>query len=154
MRTLPALPAQVTSTVLNIATAEVDREPPPPGPGNIYGMVRDPEDVAEPDGEVLVTVEAATACATDVKCLRYGHLILDPYPARFGHETAGVRVDTGERVLVGDSVACGACAPCLAGRAAICRAPCQIWRGPISPKCRCGERRDVPAILGRLRCAE
>jgi L-iditol 2-dehydrogenase len=41
------------------------------------------EEVAEPQGEVLVTVEAATACATDVKALRHGHLILGPYPAHF-----------------------------------------------------------------------
>jgi L-iditol 2-dehydrogenase len=78
------------------------------------------EQVAEPRGEVLVAVEAATACATDVKALRHGHLILGPYPARFGHETVGVRADTGERVLVGDSVACGACAACAAGRTQLC----------------------------------
>jgi L-iditol 2-dehydrogenase len=78
------------------------------------------EDVPEPEGEVLVTVEAATACATDTKALRHGHLILGPYPARFGHETVGVRGDTGERVLVGDSLPCGACAQCLAGRTQLC----------------------------------
>jgi L-iditol 2-dehydrogenase len=78
------------------------------------------EDVPEPEGEVLVTVEAATACATDVKCLRYGHLILGPYPARFGHETVGVREDTGARVLVGDSVACGSCRFCVDGRTQLC----------------------------------
>jgi L-iditol 2-dehydrogenase len=60
------------------------------------------EDVAESGGGVLVTVGAATACATDVKCLRHGHLILGPYPARFGHETVGAREDAGARVLVGD----------------------------------------------------
>lgn len=85
------------------------------GPGDLRV-----EDVADPVGEVLVTVEAATACATDVKCLRYGHLILGPYPARFGHETVGVREDTGERVLVGDSVPCGACRACAAGRTQLC----------------------------------
>jgi L-iditol 2-dehydrogenase len=85
------------------------------GPGDLRV-----EDVDEPDGDVLVTVEAATACATDVKCLRYGHLILDPYPARFGHETVGIRDDTGERVLVGDSVACQTCAACGAGRTHLC----------------------------------
>jgi L-iditol 2-dehydrogenase len=78
------------------------------------------EEVDEPTGEVIVTVEAATSCATDVKCLRYGHRILGPYPARFGHETVGVREDTGARVLVGDSVACGACAQCAAGRTQLC----------------------------------
>ena len=46
-------------------------------------------------------VEAATTCGTDVKMWRRGHPILPPYPARFGHETAGMRADTGERVLVG-----------------------------------------------------
>src|SRR3954465_8973552 len=80
------------------------------------------EEVAEPDGEVLVRVEAATACGTDVKMLRRGHRILGGYPSRFGHETAGVRLDTGERVFVGDSVACGACAPCRATRPQLCRA--------------------------------
>ena len=87
------------------------------------------EEVDEPAGEVLVEVRAATACGTDRKMLRHGHRILGDYPARFGHETAGVRVDTGERVLVGDSVACGACAPCRAGRAAICRAPTWVLGG-------------------------
>jgi L-iditol 2-dehydrogenase len=78
------------------------------------------EEVAEPEGDVVVRVEAATACATDLKCLRHGHRILGPYPARFGHETAGRREDSGERVLVGDSVACGTCPPCAAGRTQLC----------------------------------
>ncbi|HUR83839.1 MAG TPA: zinc-binding dehydrogenase [Solirubrobacteraceae bacterium] len=85
------------------------------GPGDLRV-----EEVAEPEGEIVVAVEAATACATDVKCLLHGHIILGPYPARFGHETVGRRRDTGERVLVGDSVACGACPPCAAGRPQIC----------------------------------
>jgi L-iditol 2-dehydrogenase len=87
------------------------------------------EQVDEPAGEVVVEVRAATACGTDRKMLRHGHRILGGYPARFGHETAGVRVDTGERVLVGDSVACGACRPCRAGRAAICQAPTWVLGG-------------------------
>jgi len=85
------------------------------GPGDLRV-----EHVAEPQGEVLVSIEAATACATDTKALRHGHLILGPYPARFGHETVGVREDTGERVLVGDSVPCGACPPCAAGATQLC----------------------------------
>jgi L-iditol 2-dehydrogenase len=72
-------------------------------------------------GEVLVRIEAATTCGTDVKTWRRGHPTIAAYPARFGHETAGVRTDTGERVLVGDSVACGACRACAAGRPHICR---------------------------------
>ena len=90
------------------------------------------EDVPDPepgDGEVLVHVEAATTCGTDVKMWRRGHPILPPYPARFGHETTGVREDTGERVLVGDSVACGACRSCRAARPQICRAPRWVLGG-------------------------
>jgi len=90
------------------------------------------EDVADPqaaDDEVVVRVEAATTCGTDVKMWRRGHPILPPYPARFGHETAGVREDTGERVLVGDSVACGECPACRAGRPQICRAPRWVLGG-------------------------
>jgi L-iditol 2-dehydrogenase len=79
------------------------------------------EEVPEPIGEVVVEVRSATACATDVKMLRHGDPILGGYPARFGHETAGVRIDTGERVLVGDSLPCGVCPPCRAGRTNLCR---------------------------------
>src|SRR4051812_27407250 len=87
------------------------------------------EEVDEPAGDVLVRVAAATACGTDVKMLRHGHRVLGPYPSRFGHETAGVRLDTGERVLVGDSVACGACAPCHARRPQLCRAMTWVLGG-------------------------
>lgn len=81
------------------------------------------EGAGEGDGEdeVIVDVEAATTCGTDVKMWRHGHRVLPPYPCRFGHETAGVRADTGGRVLVSDSVACGKCDPCRAGREQICR---------------------------------
>lgn len=90
------------------------------------------EAVADPEAavdELVVRVEAATTCGTDVKSWRRGHPMLGPYPARFGHETAGVRADTGERVLVGDSVACGECPPCRAGRPQICRAPRWVLGG-------------------------
>jgi L-iditol 2-dehydrogenase len=87
------------------------------------------EEVAEPSGDVLVRVRATTACGTDVKMLRHGHRVLGAYPSRFGHETAGVRVDTGERVLVGDSVACGACTPCRGGRPQLCRAMTWVLGG-------------------------
>ena len=87
-----------------------------------------PDPVPGPD-EVLVRIEAATTCGTDVKTWRRGHPLLGPYPAVFGHETCGVREDTGERVLVGDSVACGSCRSCLAGRPQICREPRWIFGG-------------------------
>jgi L-iditol 2-dehydrogenase len=89
-------------------------------------------DVAEPVpaiGEVLVRIEAATTCGTDVKAWRRGHQLLESYPARFGHEMCGTREDTGERVLVGDSVACGRCRSCTAGRPQICREPRWLFGG-------------------------
>ena len=88
--------------------------------------VADPQPAAD---ELVVHVEAATTCGTDVKSWRRGHPMLGPYPARFGHETAGVRADTGERVLVSDSVACSTCPPCHAGRPQICRAPRWVLGG-------------------------
>jgi L-iditol 2-dehydrogenase len=87
------------------------------------------EEVAEPAGEVVVEVIAATTCGTDVKMWRHGHRVLPPYPSLFGHETAGRRLDTGERVLVSDSVACGTCTPCRAGRSQICRSPTWVLGG-------------------------
>lgn len=87
------------------------------------------EEVPDPEDEVIVEVQAATTCGTDVKMWRYGHRILPPYPCPFGHETAGVRADTGERVLVSDSVACGSCEPCRRGRAQICRHPTWVLGG-------------------------
>ncbi len=89
-------------------------------------------DVADPvpaPGDVLVRIEAATTCGTDVKMWRRGHPLLGPYPAAFGHEMCGVREDTGERVLVGDSLPCGTCRSCAAGRPQICRDPRWIFGG-------------------------
>jgi L-iditol 2-dehydrogenase len=78
---------------------------------------------------VIVEVQAATTCGTDVKMWRHGHPVLGPYPSGFGHETAGIRLDTGERVLVSDSVACGRCEQCRAARPQICRRPTWILGG-------------------------
>jgi L-iditol 2-dehydrogenase len=89
-------------------------------------------EVADPvagPGEVVVRIEAATTCGTDVKTWRRGHPLVSSYPARFGHEMAGVREDTGERVLVSDSVACGRCRACAAGRPQICSDPRWIFGG-------------------------
>src|SRR5262245_3209051 len=97
------------------------------GPGDL--RVGDGPAPVPGDGEVLVRIEAATTCGTDVKMWRRGHPILPPYPARFGHEMAGLRADTGERVLVGDSVACGECRQCAAGQPQICRSPRWVLGG-------------------------
>jgi L-iditol 2-dehydrogenase len=87
------------------------------------------EEVPVPAGEVTVRILAATTCGTDTKMWRRGHPALDAYPCAFGHETAGVRQDTGESVLVAPSVACGACGPCRDGRPQICRGPTWVLGG-------------------------
>jgi L-iditol 2-dehydrogenase len=91
-------------------------------------VVEVPDPVPGPE-EVLVRIEAATTCGTDVKTWRRGHPLLSAYPAPFGHEMCGVREDSGERVLVGDSVACGECRQCVRGRPQICERPRWLFGG-------------------------
>jgi L-iditol 2-dehydrogenase len=89
------------------------REVPVPAPG---------------PGEVVIRVEAALTCGTDVKTYRRGHARL-PVPAPFGHECAGRVAAVGEGVAgfrEGDAVMyvptapCQACGHCRAGRENLC----------------------------------
>lgn len=81
-------------------------------------------------GEIVLKVEAALTCGTDVKTLRRGHPVMIPrVPTVFGHEFAGtvsavgagVRTPReGDRVVAANSAPCGGCRPCLAGRPNLC----------------------------------
>ena len=81
-------------------------------------------------GEVVLRIEAALTCGTDVKTLRCGHPVMIPtLPTVFGHEFAGtvsaigrgVRgVREGDRLVAANSAPCGGCPPCRAGRANLC----------------------------------
>ena len=81
-------------------------------------------------GEIVLRIEAALTCGTDVKTLRRGHPVMIPrVPTVFGHEFAGtvsavgagVRgVREGERVVAGNSAPCGRCRLCVAGRPNLC----------------------------------
>ena len=68
------------------------------------------------DGEILVKVEAALTCGTDVKTFRRGHpVLIKNIPSGFGHEFAGIveKISNGvENVKVGDRVVCANSAPC------------------------------------------
>ena len=73
--------------------------------------------VKEPaEGEVLVKVEAALTCGTDVKTFRRGHpLLIKETPSGFGHEFSGTVFKLGEGVTgfnVGDRVVAANSAPC------------------------------------------
>jgi len=68
------------------------------------------------EGEVLVKVESALTCGTDVKTYRRGHpVLIKSVPSGFGHEFAGVVAKLGKNVEgfnVGDSVVAANSAPC------------------------------------------
>lgn len=88
-----------------------------------------PAPVPEPGGVVL-RIEAALTCGTDVKTLRRGHPVMIPHtPTVFGHEFAGtvtalgrgVRgLAEGDRVVAANSAPCGRCPSCMARRPNLC----------------------------------
>ncbi len=84
-------------------------------------------DVKKPIGEeVLVRIEAASLCHTDIACVVGDSK--EPKPVVLGHEGAGIVVDIGEKVTavdVGDHVvlgriACGKCIRCREGKSNLC----------------------------------
>ena len=68
------------------------------------------------EGEILVKVEAALTCGTDVKTFRRGHpVLIKDIPSGFGHEFSGIVEKVSEgvtNVKVGDRVVCANSAPC------------------------------------------
>lgn len=82
------------------------------------------------EGEILVKVEAALTCGTDVKTFRRGHpVLIKSVPSGFGHEFSGTvcKVDenvkkfkTGDRVVCANSAPCGECFHCRKGEYELC----------------------------------
>ena len=74
-------------------------------------------DVAVPTpgpGEVVVRIEAALTCGTDIKTFQRGHPKI-PLPAPLGHEFSGIISAVGpgvDRFREGDAIACTPTAPC------------------------------------------
>lgn len=80
-------------------------------------------DVAEPDaseGEVVVEVDAAGICGSELEGFRSQSPFRVP-PLIMGHELAGRRLDDGTPVAVNPLLACGRCDLCLRGARNICR---------------------------------
>jgi L-iditol 2-dehydrogenase len=82
------------------------------------------------EGEILLKVEAATTCGTDVKVFRRGgHPRMLKAPTLFGHEMAG-RIAAlgpgvsghavGDAIVVANSAPCLVCEPCRRGRENLC----------------------------------
>jgi L-iditol 2-dehydrogenase len=98
------------------------------GPGDLRF-----EDAPVPEpgpGEVVLRIEAALTCGTDVKTLRRGHPVMIPkVPTVFGHEFAGTiaavgagvaDVRAGDRAVAANSAPCGTCPACRRGRPNLC----------------------------------
>ena len=81
-------------------------------------------------GELLLRVDAATTCGTDLKVyLRGGHPRMLRAPCPFGHEVCGSVVGCGEgvhgwregdRLVVANSASCGRCRWCETERENLC----------------------------------
>ncbi len=79
-------------------------------------------------GEVLVRVECALSCGTDLKTYRRGHPVWK-LPTPFGHEFAGVVAEVGEGVrgfkpgdamMAAPTAPCGICFYCQRGQENLC----------------------------------
>jgi len=86
-----------------------------------------PEPVPGP-GEVVIRVEAALTCGTDLKAFMRGHSLI-PMPGPFGHEFSGTVFRTGEgvkkfsegdEVMTVHSAPCNACGYCRRGLENLC----------------------------------
>jgi len=81
-------------------------------------------------GEVVVKVEVALTCGTDLKTFQRGHpVLLKRFPSPFGHEFAGVITEVGEgvqgfrpgmRVVAANSAPCNDCFFCQIGETNLC----------------------------------
>lgn len=85
-------------------------------------------------GEILIQVDTALTCGTDIKCYRRGHpVLLKTFPSPFGHEFAGTivqicpesddsesRFQIGDRVVAANSAPCYQCYLCRKGQYNLC----------------------------------
>jgi L-iditol 2-dehydrogenase len=82
------------------------------------------EEVPDPEpgpGDTVVQVEVALTDGTDAKTFKRGHpLLLAEAPSPFGHEFAGIDVETGRRVVAANSAPCGECPACARGEETLC----------------------------------
>jgi L-iditol 2-dehydrogenase len=82
------------------------------------------------EGEVIVKVEVALTCGTDLKTFQRGHpVLLKRFPSPFGHEFAGTVTEVGAgvsdfrpgmRVVAANSAPCRECFYCQVGETNLC----------------------------------
>ncbi len=100
------------------------------GPGDV--RIEETPDPRPGPGEVVVRIDRALTCGTDLKTYRRGHpTIIKSLPSPFGHEfagpvvTVGAGVDPGRwpvgtRVVAANSAPCNRCHACKVGRQSLC----------------------------------
>jgi threonine dehydrogenase-like Zn-dependent dehydrogenase len=142
------------------------------GPGQ--GGVQDVEEPVAKDAEVIVEVERAGVCGTDLEFwsgeMSYLHTGQAGYPIRIGHEWCGTVTALGPgadpawlgRRVTGDTMlGCGHCERCLGGRQHLCADRYEIgirhgWPGALAERLPVPEKALLPlpdavdAVLGAL----
>ncbi|MEB3207034.1 MAG: alcohol dehydrogenase catalytic domain-containing protein [Vampirovibrionales bacterium] len=91
------------------------------------------EETAHPQpaaGEIVVGIEVALTCGTDLKCYQRGHpVLLASLPSLFGHEFCGIvsavgegvsSLTIGDRVVAANSAPCGSCFYCANEQFTLC----------------------------------
>ncbi|HEV7964955.1 MAG TPA: alcohol dehydrogenase catalytic domain-containing protein [Actinoplanes sp.] len=142
------------------------------GPGQ--GGVEDVEEPVAKDAEVIVQVERAGVCGTDLEFwsgeMSYLHTGQAAYPIRIGHEWCGTVTALGpgadpawlgKRVTGDTMLGCGRCERCLGGRQHLCADRFEIgirhgWPGALAERLPVPEKALLPlpdavdAALGAL----
>jgi len=142
------------------------------GPGQ--GGVQEVEEPIAKDGQVVVEVERAGVCGTDLEFwsgeMSYLHTGQAAYPIRIGHEWCGTVTALGPgadpswlgRRVTGDTMlGCGHCERCLGGRQHLCAERFEIgirhgWPGALAERLPVPEKALLPlpdsvdATLGAL----
>lgn len=81
-------------------------------------VVREVDEPRPAAGEVLVEVELAGVCGSDVGLFQ-GRRTID-YPLILGHEAIGHLVTDGSRVVIEPNIPCGTCSVCRRGKGNVC----------------------------------
>ena len=93
-------------------------------------VVKDMPKPAATDENIILKVEAASICGTDMRTFLKGNAKIDP-PRILGHECAGQIVHAGslakeygyqegDRITVAPAIGCGQCTPCQKGNTNMC----------------------------------